>query len=39
MTHTINHLCKQQLSLGGTAYWAMFATEINSDSLPIGGLS
>jgi hypothetical protein len=40
MTHTINHLCKQQtLSLGVTAYWSLFATEINSDRVPTGGLS
>lgn len=40
MTNTINHLCRKQvLSLGGTAYWSMFSTEINSDRVPTGGLS
>jgi hypothetical protein len=40
MTHTINHSCKlQTLTLGGSAYWSLFATEINSDREPVGGLS
>jgi hypothetical protein len=40
MTNTFNHSCKpQMLSLGATAYWSLFATEINSDREPVGGLS
>ena len=41
MTNTFNHNCKSQtLSLGGSAYWSLFAVSmINSDREPEKGLS